>query len=414
MALFFSTAGNDSINGSIVNDTVSYSAAGSGVFVDLNISGPQNTRHGIDTLTSIENLIGSSFDDRLVGNSSNNVLDGGAGLGTDTLDGGAGTDTVSYESAGSAVTVSLGISGLQNTGGAGFDQLSNFENMLGSNFSDRLTGNDGNNVIDGGSGNDTLNGGAGTDTVSYISANSGVTVRLANSGSQVINTGGSGTDVLSNFENVRGSSFDDTISGNSFNNVLHGGSGVDTVSYDNAVGAVRVSLATIAAQDTGGAGVDSLTSFANLNGSLFSDRLEGSGSSNVIQGFSGDDTLIGGGGKDTLTGGGGVDRFVYGSVSDSSFAAADRITDFAGRLGERIDLSLIDANTAQAGNQAFRFIGTITTNPARLNQGELGVQASGTNLLLIGNTSSANGTPDFMVQLDGLATSGLIASDILL
>lgn len=414
MSLFFSTANNDVISGGVVNDTVSYSAAGSGVFVDLSITGPQNTRHGIDTLTSIENLIGSSFDDKLVGDFRSNVLDGGAGLGTDSLDGGAGIDTVSYDSAGSGVTVSLAVSGLQNTVGAGFDQLSNFENMLGSRFSDRLSGDGGDNVIDGGAGNDTLNGGAGSDTVSYTSASSGVTVRLSNSGSQLINTGGSGTDVLSNFENVRGSSFDDTLSGNSFNNVLNGGSGVDTVSYGNAVGAVRVSLATTAAQDTGGAGVDTLISFANLGGSSYSDRLEGNGSSNVINGLTGDDTLIGGGSQDILTGGTGVDRFVYGSVADSSVAAADRITDFAGRLGERIDLSLIDANTAVAGNQAFRFIGTITTNPARLNQGELGVQASGANLLLIGNTNSANGTPDFMVQLDGLASSGLIASDILL
>jgi Ca2+-binding RTX toxin-like protein len=48
-----------------------------------------------DTLTSIENIIGSNFADKLVGNSSHNTLRGG--LGRDTLTGGGGPDNFFYK-----------------------------------------------------------------------------------------------------------------------------------------------------------------------------------------------------------------------------------------------------------------------------------------------------------------------------
>lgn len=407
-----STSGNDVFSGSFLFDTVSYAAATTGVVVDLNITGPQNTRHGVDTLTSVEGLIGGSFDDRLIGNSQNNVLDGGAGAGIDTLDGGLGIDTVSYASANAAVTVSLGITGLQNTVGAGFDQLSNFENLRGSRFGDRLTGNAGENLIDGGAGNDILDGGLGIDTASYASASSAVFVSLSDTGLQ--NTGGAGFDQLSNFENLRGSSFDDYLRGNSSGNVLDGGAGVDTVSYSNSSSGVRVRLDTNAAQDTGGAGLDTLLSIENLTGSNSADQLTGNSGVNTLTGLSGNDTLIGGRGADVLSGGSGADRFVYTSVLDSTVSAADRITDFAPSLGDKIDLSQIDANTALSGNQAFSFVGSIVTNPARLNQGELGMQVSGSDLLLYGNTGNSTGTPDFMLRLSGLGASGVIAGDFIL
>jgi serralysin len=51
-----------------------------GVTVSLATAGAQATGgSGSDTLISIENLIGSGFNDSLTGNTANNVLDGGAG-----------------------------------------------------------------------------------------------------------------------------------------------------------------------------------------------------------------------------------------------------------------------------------------------------------------------------------------------
>ncbi|NIE74327.1 retention module-containing protein [Pantoea sp. Ap-967] len=83
--------GNDLLDGGAGNDTASYKAATAGVTVDLSISGPQHTGGaGVDTLVSIENLIGSDYNDTLVGNAGDNVLNGG--LGNDVLKGGDGND----------------------------------------------------------------------------------------------------------------------------------------------------------------------------------------------------------------------------------------------------------------------------------------------------------------------------------
>src|SRR5262245_25058184 len=70
--------GADDIRGYAGGDTVSYASAGTGVIIDLNV---QLTWDGMvnDTLSSIENAIGSSFSDHLWGSSGDNVLDGGSG-----------------------------------------------------------------------------------------------------------------------------------------------------------------------------------------------------------------------------------------------------------------------------------------------------------------------------------------------
>jgi Ca2+-binding RTX toxin-like protein len=292
--------------------------------------------------------------------------------------------------------------------GAGFDTLSNFENLTGSNFNDTLLGNAGNNVLDGG---------VGIDTVSYANASAAVTVTLSLAGAQ--NTIGAGVDTLINVENLTGSNFNDTLLGNAGNNVLDGGAGVDTVSYINSSGAVTVSLATTAAQNTVGAGIDTLSNVENLLGSNFNDSLTGNGGNNALSGGSGADTLTGGGGADTLTGGAGVDRFRYEFASDSAYspntlAVSDRITDFDRSIGERIDLSAIDANTSLFGNQAFTWIGLIPFTPPILSQGQLGYQISGADLLLIGNTANSSGTPNFRLILENRATTGIIATDLVL
>ncbi|QXI37165.1 retention module-containing protein [Pseudomonas xantholysinigenes] len=83
--------GNDLLDGGAGNDTASYARATAGVTVDLGHVGPQNTvGAGQDTLTGIENLIGSDYNDTLIGNDGDNLLNGGAG--NDVLRGGAGND----------------------------------------------------------------------------------------------------------------------------------------------------------------------------------------------------------------------------------------------------------------------------------------------------------------------------------
>jgi Ca2+-binding RTX toxin-like protein len=174
---------------------------------------------------SSEILSGLSGNDSIYGIAGNDTLIGGDG--NDYLDGGLGVDTASYAGTSVGVTVSLLTTAAQNTVGAGTDTLTGIENLLGSSYNDTLTGDANANTIEGGLGNDTLNGGAGVDTVSYSKATAAVTVDLSLATSQ--NTVGAGSDLLSNFENIFGSAFADTLKGNAGANVISGGSGNDVL-----------------------------------------------------------------------------------------------------------------------------------------------------------------------------------------
>ena len=105
-ATLFRALGDDTLDGGTGTDTASYADATAGVTVTLATPGvAQNTINaGTDTLTSIENLLGSSFNDALTGSTGNNKLEGGlgndtlnGGLGNDTLTGGAGSDSIRFD-----------------------------------------------------------------------------------------------------------------------------------------------------------------------------------------------------------------------------------------------------------------------------------------------------------------------------
>ena len=92
---------------------------------------------------------------------------------------------------------------------------------------------------------------------------------------------------------------DDFFIGGPGGDAFNGGSGgTDTVSYDNALGAVRADLGA-PGTNTGDAASDTYTSIENLDGSNFNDTLVGNGQANTINGAGGNDTMIGGDGDDT-------------------------------------------------------------------------------------------------------------------
>jgi Ca2+-binding RTX toxin-like protein len=362
------TAGNNLLEGGAGSDTLSYATAVSGVTLDLALTTAQATGGaGTDTVSSFENLVGSSFNDTLTGNASANVIDGGGG--SDLLDGGSGTDTLSYASASGGVAVNLGLTTAQVTGGSGTDSITNFENLTGSGYDDILTGNAGNNtltggagadLLDGGVGSDLVDGGTGVDTLTYQSATGGVTLSLALTTAQA--TGGSGSDTVKNVENLLGSAFNDTLTGTSGSNVLDGGAGsdvldggtgTDTLSYASAGSSIKLSLALTTAQVTGGSGSDTVKSFENLRGSGFNDTLTGSSGSNVIDGGAGSDVLDGGSGTDTLSyqsASGGVTldiSLITAQLTGGS--GTDTVKNFENLLGSRFNDNL----TGNAGNNVI-------------------------------------------------------------
>lgn len=194
-------AGADIMDGGAGIDTLSYDGSTTAIKVALGEAGVQATSSSIlattddygDKFINFENVIGGTKADTITGNSLNNVLSGGAGADTisggagddliiggadaDTMDGGAGIDTLSYAGSTLSVSVTLGAAGAQTTasGATGSDavgdKLKNFENLIGSQAGDTLTGNSSNNVLDGGGGGtDTLTGGGGTDTYIFSAA----------------------------------------------------------------------------------------------------------------------------------------------------------------------------------------------------------------------------------------------------
>lgn len=83
--------GDDTIDGGAGFDLVSYAFAATHVEIDLSILEDQLTRGGgVDTLISIEGVIGSDHNDLLTGSNVSNTLRGGGG--DDVLRGGGGAD----------------------------------------------------------------------------------------------------------------------------------------------------------------------------------------------------------------------------------------------------------------------------------------------------------------------------------
>lgn len=222
-------AGDDLLQGGLGSDTAHFGGLGA-ITVDLRVHGPQDTGHGADSLSNIENLISGGGDDRLRGNFAANTLEGkngddrlfgmngadnlsgggGAdrldgGSGDDVLNGGEGVDTALFGGQ-TAISVDLSVSGAQQTG-HGLDTLIGIENVITGGGDDELRGDDAGNVfeakrgadslygmggddvlragdgddlLDGGAGNDRLEGGAGAD--------------------QFVFTAGAGIDTVTDFE----------------------------------------------------------------------------------------------------------------------------------------------------------------------------------------------------------------------
>lgn len=109
------------------------------------------------------NIRGGAAADNITTGEGNDIVEGGASA--DTLNGGAGNDTASYVHSSQPVTVDLSNNANNSGGDAQGDQLTGFENVIGSGGNDHIFGGSNSNALNGGAGADTLNGRAGADTL---------------------------------------------------------------------------------------------------------------------------------------------------------------------------------------------------------------------------------------------------------
>ncbi len=330
-----------------------------------------------DTLNGFgagDTLVGKRGKDVLNGGDGNDILNGGQGA--DTLNGGNGSDTATYVDSCAAVTVNL-TTGESRGGDAEGDKFSSIENLTGSHYADKLTGDAGNNIIGGGAGNDRLSGEAGDDRL------------VGGTGNDTI-YGGEGNDSL-----IGDTGTNEDIA-NGGNDTMYGGAGNDTYSVyqtgdvvvEYANEGVDIVLASV--DYTLGANVENLT--------LFNGAVVGTGNelANIIRGNDGDNIINGKGGIDSLRGELGADTFVFDAPDASS---ADIVRDFTS--GEdKIGLSVSGFGLSFAAGDALP-ADYLFLDGAKPANAEPGQTAHGQFILVTNNVESRG----LYWDADGAATA---------
>lgn len=344
-----------------------------------------------DTLASIENLVGSNYNDRLVGDALANRL---AGL-------------------------------------AGADRL------LGGGGDDRLEGGSGSDILDGGTGADTMVGGTESDTY-YVDNVGDIVQELTGQGSdharstlhsytlthsvEYLTLEGSAVEGIGNGASNRltgnalanrllGGDGTDTLDGGAGADAMWGGRGDDKFYVDNAGDSITEfagegadlaysSLGHFALPDH----VESLSlgaGAANGTGNALANTLTGNSSANRLDGGAGDDVLRPGSGADTLIGGAGRDRFDWNATSDAGRGSSrDIVLDFD-QGEDLLDLASIDANRYASGNNAFSFVGESAFSRVSGQLRSQRFDMSGTDYTLVQGDTNGDGVADFELVLQG-------------
>ena len=414
--------------------TAGYKGSNASVNINLGAKTATGGHAAGDKLSYIINLVGSDFNDTLVGNGIANWLEGGAGA--DILDGGNDTlippgqtavppDFASYFRATEGVTASLAKPAI-NTGDAAGDIYRRIEGLMGSNFDDILIGDGGNNFLIGnagddilvvGVGKDSVRGGFGFDVMSYRSTGSAIKIDLANwsassavvaddvrdqrdiegyEGTNYNDTllGGADGDVLTGRggnDNINGRQGSDALVGEAGNDTLYGaegddslnggdghdillggagrdaldgGAGIDRAQYSQAKAAIIVDL-TKPKNNRGEAQGDTFTAIENIYGSTYNDDLRGDDLANTIWGDAGNDVLRGRGGNDILVGGAGNDNLMGEAGNDrlDGGDGSDTAT-FAGSVSATVDLTVTAAQNTGYGTDTLISIESLTGSSA--------------------------------------------------
>lgn len=400
----------DTFVGGNGNDTVSFAGCGGAVYVNLTTPSDK-ARWGVGhfgVFSGLENVVGGSGADTLLGSPGNNLLDGGA-AGIDSLVGGAGNDTyvvdnpkdvllesstiaTEVDAVWSTVDWTLG-NNLENLVLIGSDPISGTGNKLANSLTgnagpNSLVGGDGNDTLDGGGGLDVLVGGAGDDVYLVNDANAAV-VEQANGGKDVVYTTLSEDDAKKAF-------------GNSYENLPN----VEEVRFITADGKTRpvniagVSLGLLPLKPVirslvgGGRQVidkatyqvtDSSPNLALAGNDPTSAR--GDVRDNVLTGNVGANGLVGGDGNDTLDGGVGGDTLVGGLGND--WCVVDSNLDVI------LEADKEGVDTVQA-SITYSLVGTFLESVVLSGAGGIHATGNSSDNTLVGNTGANS-----LIGLDG-------------
>jgi len=363
--LIIASAGMNEIRGDAGDgDTVSYANAASGIVLSMSRAVDNAGAAAGDLVYTVENVIGTNFNDYIIGSSVANSLEGGKGddkfdgySGADTFNGGEGSDWVYYDYSNSGVTVSLkdnttDAAANGATGGdAEGDRFVSIENIFGSSRADNLTGNNAANILNGYYGADTMRGEGGND-IYYVDAdNSGIVDTVVESdasaagGIDLVMTAvsyalGANVENLTaikgeNATTLTGNTLNNVITGNEKNNVINGGTGADTMIGGAGNDTYYIDNVGDEIIDTAGANV--VYTSVTYTGLKFAGKviatgtnaieLKGDAQNNVLTGNAGANKINGGLGNDVLTGGAGKDTFVFDTPLKK--ANVDKIVDFS-------------------------------------------------------------------------------------
>lgn len=240
--------------------------------------------------------MGLDTNDRMAGDSSNNIMYGGNGK--DYLDGKAGNDEL-YGGHGNDIIIA-GDGDDYVAGDAGDDKL------FGGNGNDTLQDSDGNDyfsagngddVVEAGAGNDKVLGGAGNDTLDGMDGND---LLYGENGNDLIH-GGAGNDFLD------GGNGDDSLYGDDGNDLIYAGNGNDVVE----AGAGNDKVLGSEGNDT----INGMEGNDILYGGNGNDLIHGGDDNDWIDGGNGDDSLYGDDGDDVIYAGMG-NNLVYGGAGN--------------------------------------------------------------------------------------------------
>ncbi|WP_067223332.1 beta strand repeat-containing protein [Marinomonas gallaica] len=348
-----------------------------------------------------DSITTGSGDDIINAGNGNDTIDGGAGA--DSIDAGAGNDTVTFDADDIATDSVDGgadsdtITAAGQTGPVTIDLTSttdayvNFENIIGSDGADTLTGDTSVNTINGGAGDDiivaqdtdTIDGGADNDTVRFGAAVTSAnlsngdllnveTVEITNTGDAAYDfsaqtealtiTGNTGADTIT------GGAGADTITGGAGDDILvaqdtdtiDGGADNDTVRFDSAVSAANLldadllNVETVEITNTGDAAYDfsAQTEALTITGNTGADTITGGADADTITGGAGADIITGGAGADIIDltdADNAVDTIVYSAASDGTdiitgfLSGEDRI-EIDGALQTQLDDVTVDTS----------------------------------------------------------------------